>query len=392
MGVPEALFPRLPWDPRNPYPYYEHRRKEGNVVWDEDVGAWLVLGYRAARQILSDSGWIHPLSKPSVQAAMDPLGRELVNRNMLFVDGARHARLRASLGDVFAPRNISQLADAVASMADDIVGYVPSGTLFNFMDRIALPLPIAVAAAWLDVDANSLQLLRDQSPPISRMLGEFADATAVAEGVTGLAALLTEFLPIGAHRRQQPGDDLLSFIASDPELELEDVVMTSILLAVAGHETTANMLGTAMFRLLRPNDQGIRLVDGIDSEDPSLVTELLRLDGPVQSTARTASRAHVVEGVEIDVGQPAVVVLAAANRDPTIFEAPEQFRTGRPTPAPLSFSHGAHHCVGAALARLMIEVALRKTLARKPELAGDVVWREAAAIRGLKEVPLVFRS
>jgi cytochrome P450 len=102
--------------------------------------------------------------------------------------------------------------------------------------------------------------------------------------------LLTEFLPLAADRRSHSGDDLLSFIASDPDLLLDDVVITAILIAVAGHETTANLLGAAMIRSLTPMSDGTRIVDGLDPADPSLITELLRLDSPVQATARTVTR------------------------------------------------------------------------------------------------------
>lgn len=390
MTTPDAVMPRLPWDPHDPYPYYEHCRAAGDVVWDDGAGAWLVVGYHAARQVLSAPGWRHPLSDPRAQEAMDPLGRELVNRNMLFVDGDRHALLRGALGEAFAPRNVRELKTGVDVMADGIVGYVPTAVPFNFLAEVALPLPIAVSAAWLALDGSSVQLLRDQSPPISRMLGEFADPDSVAAGVAALAALLADFLPLAADRRKHSGDDLLSYVAADPELDLEDVAMTAILLAVAGHETTANMLGAAMIRLLQPDDRGVRLVDTVNAGDPSLITELLRLDGPVHSTARTAVDAHRIAGVDIAPGQGVVVVLAAANRDPAVFEAPHEFRLGRRAPAPLSFSHGAHYCVGAALARLMIDATLSRALARRPVLLGPATWRDAAGIRGLTDVPLVF--
>lgn len=160
---------------------------------------------------------------------------------------------------------------------------------------------------------------------------------------------------------------------------LDDVVVTAILIAIAGHETTANLLGAAMIRLA---DQPP------DAIDAALITELLRLDGPVQATARTATEDQRLGDVEIAAGQQALIVIAAANRDPAVFDRPEEFRPGRPG-LPLAFGYGAHHCVGRALAQLEISVALRRILARRPQLAGPITWRDTPAIRGPLSLPMV---
>jgi cytochrome P450 len=163
------------------------------------------------------------------------------------------------------------------------------------------------------------------------------------------------------------------------QLQLEEVVMTAILTAVAGHETTANLLGTGLVRLLTPEPDGTRLADHVD---PALVTELLRLDGPLQSTVRAATDNHVLGNVDIAAGQSVAVAVAAANRDPAVFTEPDRFRLDRTGPAPLSFGYGAHYCLGAALAQLELTVALPKILARQPAIAGSVSWRNTPAIRG----------
>jgi cytochrome P450 len=201
---------------------------------------------------------------------------------------------------------------------------------------------------------------------------------------------MAEFLPLAADRRVQPRDDLLSFIAADPALELEDVVTTAILIAVAGHETTANLLGTALIRLLTPGPDGVNLAAKIDPTDPVVITELLRLDGPVQATLRTAIEDTAVGGVVVNAGSTALVVVAAANRDPYAFDEPEEFRPGRTGAAPLTFGYGAHHCLGASLARLEITAALQKILARQPSLVGAPVWRATPAIRGPQTLPITF--
>lgn len=205
--------------------------------------------------------------------------------------------------------------------------------------------------------------------------------------------MLTAFLSMAADRRAHPGDDLLSFIAAAPDLLLDDVVVTAILIAVAGHETTANLLGAAMIRLLSAGPDGVRIADSLDRTnpvDPMLVNELLRLDGPVQATVRAATEDQHLGDVVIASGQQALVVVAAANRDPAVFDEPDRFRLDRGGPPPLAFGHGAHHCLGRALAQLETMVALRHILARNPRLAGAASPRDTPAIRGLLTLPVAF--
>jgi cytochrome P450 len=121
-----------------------------------------------------------------------------------------------------------------------------------------------------------------------------------------------------------------------------------------------------------------------------VTTELLRLDAPVQSTVRTATHDHRIGGVDVAAGQSVLVAVAAANRDPSVFEQPDAFRLDRTGPAPLSFGYGAHYCLGAALARLEVTTALPRILGRRPVLTGAVTWRDTPAIRGPLTVPTVF--
>lgn len=383
--------PRLPWDPAAPYPFYEQRRRDGDVVWDDSAQAWLVLGYHAARQVLGEPGWASdPRANPDTRAAIDSLGSEMVDRSMLLTDGASHRRLRDSVRDVFTPSFIDGLTDGVQTIAGSVIDYPTAGTPFDFMAEIALPLPLTVAAEWLGLDPDNADLLRAESPAIIRMLGALAGSAEINAGAAAFATLIAEFLPLAADRRAHPREDLLSFIATDRALELDDVVITAILIAVAGHETTANLLGAAMVRLLQSGADGGRLIDGLDPSDPALLSELLRLDGPVQATARTAIHDQRIGGVEIAVSQQVLVVIAAANRDPAAFDDPDQFRLSRTSPAPLTFGYGAHYCLGAALARLETTVALRRILARQPRLVGPVIWRDTPAIRGPLSLPVIF--
>lgn len=382
---------RLPWDAADPYPFYAQQRCGGEVVWDDTAKAWLALSYDAARQVLGGTGWSSdPLANPANRDSIDPISGDFTSRSMLFADGSIHQRLRGSVRDVFTPSFIANLSAGVESVVAAVTDHPRAGATFDLMSEIALPIPLAVVGEWLNLDPSTSALLRELSPVIIRMLGTLADTEEVRAGAGASATLMTQFLPLAADRRVQPGDDLLSFIAADPDLELDEVVMTTILIAVAGHETTANLLGAGLVRLLTPAADGVRLADTVDPTDPAVMTELLRLDAPVQSTVRTATFDQRIGGVDVAAGQSVLVAVAAANRDPVVFEQPDAFRLDRTGPAPLSFGYGAHYCLGAALARLEITTALPRILNRRPVLTGAVTWRDTPAIRGPLTVPIVF--
>ena len=341
--------------------------------------------------MLGDPGWTSdPRANPDTRAALAYLGSDMVDRSMLLTDGNNHRRLRDAVRDVFTPSFIAGLHDGVDAIAAAVIEHPGAGEPFDFMTDIALPLPLTVAAEWLGLDPGNADILREESPAIIRMLGALADADQINTGAAAFATLIAEFLPLAADRRAHPAEDLLSFIAADPALELDDVIINAILIAVAGHETTANLLGVAMIRLLQPDAAGSRLADSHDINDPAVLTELLRLDGPVQATARIATQDQRAGGAEITAGQRALVVLAAANRDPKIFDRAAEFRLDRRGAAPLAFGYGAHYCLGSALARLEIEAALRRILPRTPTMAAPATWRDTPAIRGPLHVPMVF--
>ncbi|MBN9634485.1 MAG: cytochrome P450, partial [Actinobacteria bacterium] len=300
MSTSDVAAARLPWDAADPYPFYETRRRDGDVVWDNVAQGWLVLGYEAARTVLGGSGWTSdPLANPVARASMTMMAPEFTKASMLFTDGADHDRLRGAVRDAFTRSTIAGLTEGVETIAAEVIAQAPTGEPFDFMSQIALPLPIAVVGEWLDLDPGHAASLRELSPSIIRMLGTLADPVEVAEGFGAAAALMAEFLPLAADRRAHPGDDLFSFIATDPDLSLDDVVVTAILIAVAGHETTANLRGAGLIRLVN---------EPVDAGDGAVITELLRLDGPVQSTVRTATENHRLAGADIAAGDSVVVV------------------------------------------------------------------------------------
>ncbi|CCC42920.1 cytochrome P450 [Mycobacterium canetti] len=391
MTIRSATGPRLPWDAADPYPFYERHRGVADPVWDDTAQAWLVFGYHAAQQVLGGPGWaIDPLANPNAGLAVDAASSELFKRSMLFADGTEHLRLRGAVRDVFTPSFITGLTAGVEAIAAAVIDHPRTATVFDFMTEIALPLPLAVMGEWLGLDVESSRLFRTLSSATIRILVPLATAEEIQTGAAALTRLVAHILPLAADRRSNPSDDLLSFIAADPDLQLDEVVMTALNTAVGGHETTAYLLGTAAIRLFTPRADGNRMLDELDPADPSLITELLRLESPIQATARTATQIQRIGDTEIAQGQQVIVVIAAANRDPAVFDEPDRLRLGRRGPAPLAFGHGPHYCLGAALARLQISVALRRIVARNPVVCGAASWDRSPALRGPVSLPMRF--
>lgn len=392
MTTLDSTASRLPWNPVDPFPFYADLRRHGDVVWDATARSWLVLGYHSARQVLGGPRWTHdPLNSPYAPAVRDIVSPELFRKSMLVNGGATHQRLRGATRDVFTTAFITGLEPGITAIAETVIGSLPTGEVIDFVSQVALPLPLAVIGEWLGIDADTSRLLGSHAPAVISMLLPLATTEEITAGAAASAALVAHFLPLLASRRTRPGEDLLSFIASDPNLSLEEAVMTAVHIGIAGFETVASLLGSAIVRLLTPGPDGTRLIDGLDLCDPPVITELTRLDGPAQAIPRTAMAPQRIGEIHIATDEQVVVVLAAANRDPTVFDEPDQLRPGREGPAPLTFGHGPHHCLGAALARLEFEVALHQTLARDPVLSGPITWRTTPAVRGPVTLPMVFR-
>ncbi len=176
------------------------------MVWNDTAGAWIVVSYDSARKVLGGTGWTSdPLANPLARQAFDPLGGEFTAASMLFADGPDHSRLRASVRDVFTRGFITKLTEGVEEIAAAVINQSASGEVFDFMSEIALPLPIAVIGEWLYLEPAIAELLRELSPAIIRTLGTLADTDELAAGAAALATLMTEFLPMAAHRRAHPG-------------------------------------------------------------------------------------------------------------------------------------------------------------------------------------------
>jgi pimeloyl-[acyl-carrier protein] synthase len=309
--------------------------------------------------------------------------------------------LRGLVARAFTPKRVADLrptAEAItAGLLDDIRVAVASGEVVDVIRALAYPLPVRVICALLGVpesDAASFTrwsraLVRSLDPSVLRS-AEVDAAIADAEG--DLAGYLEDLL---SFRRTRPGEDLLSALATveaDGDRILpKEVVDLALLLLVAGHETTVNLIGNGVLALLRAPDQ-LELLRRRPELVAGAVDELLRFDSPVQMTQRVAIEDVEVGGDRVRAGDEIALVLGAANRDPSVFPEPNVLDVTRDARRHVAFGGGIHHCLGAALARQQGHVALSALLTRfsRLELAGSPVRRPTFTLRGLESLPVVF--
>jgi cytochrome P450 len=231
---------------------------------------------------------------------------------------------------------------------------------------------------------------------LARTLDPILSPEILEAGDAATLAFIDYFKALVEKRRKDPQDDVLSALIAAEEqgdrLSEDELLATAILLLGAGHETTMNLIGNGLLALFRNPAQLEKL-----KADPTLiqsaVEEFLRFDGPVQMTARTALEPVEIGGRTIEKGQQAVIVLAAANRDPAQFADPDSLDIARKENPHIAFSHGIHYCVGAPLARAEAQIVFETLLRRMPKLrlqTEELEWRETVTLRGLKALPVGF--
>ncbi len=387
------LVPPEEW--ADPHPHYHRMRTATPIMavpeWDEFV----FTRWDDCERILRDPTMSSDPSHRRMEVPFMDFGGMERPRSMLMMDPPDHTRLRKLVSKAFPPRTVEQLRPHVADLVDEMLDDVdPSG--FDLIPSLAFPLPVTVICEMLGVPAEDRHLFGPWSSDASRMLdGDLDDAT-IQRGLMAFMQLVNYLNGIFDERRAAPRDDLLSAATGAEEegdrLSEEELRSTVMLLFGAGHETTMNLIGNGTVAMMRQRSQWERLVT-----DPSLaagaVEECLRFDGPVHLTGRTATVPSVVAGVEIEPGQGLVTLLAAANRDPARFPDPDRLDITRPDNQHLTFSHGIHYCLGAALARLEGQEVFKAMAQRFPtlELTEEPVHREHFVLRGYQAVHVAAR-
>ena len=374
----------------NPYPTYEESRGKP-VRWEEELNGWLVTGYADVAGALAD---------PRVSRGGGPqegdLLRRLLTRMMLFTDPPDHTRLRVLANRAFTPRRVEALRPRIAAIVDEQLAEVDEGE-WDLIEGLAYPLPVIVIAEILSLPPADRALFKRWSDDVIAVAAGVGDDHDRRERALRSAHALAEyFAALVTELKVHPNDTLLSGLVEAEEegarLTGEELLANAILLLMNGHETTTFAIGNGMLALLRHGDELARLRD--DSRlIGSAVEEILRYDGSVQMRGVSAGDDFVIGRAEIRAGETLWLAIGATGRDPRQFPEPNRLHIGRSPNRHLQFGIGPHFCIGAALARAEIQLALAGLLARfrRIELAADDIrWHEIAVFRGPKAVPLAL--
>ena len=398
-------------DPRtvtDPYPRYHHLRSEDPVRWNPGVNAWILTSYSdvyaalrddrlSAERITALTGLIREAGgKPAQQ-----LESTFLNM-MLFSDPPDHTRLRSLANKAFTPRVVEQMRSHIQGVVnillDDVQppGVQTPGSMEVIAD-LAYPLPAIVIAEMLGADAQNRDQFKKWSGDLAAFLGNIRTVSETYQAAIKSVSELIEYLrELVAQRRREPQDDLISALVQAEEkgdsFTEEELYSMCVLLIFAGHETTTNLIGNGILALLNNPDQLAKL-----RQDPSLlepaIEEIIRYDGPVQTTSRTALEPLEIGGNQIAKGDRLSLTLGAANRDPAQFPDPDRMDISRTENRHVGFGFGIHFCLGAALARMEGQLAIGAVIERMPGLrlkSADLVWRDNPILRGLEALPVAF--
>jgi cytochrome P450 len=401
----EPLFnPFAPGFTDDPYPQYAAVRAAA-PVYEHPFGFWLLTGYadvswllRAANLSVEDRNLA---DSPFVQLREATFGedaaRPVEEMSMLDRDPPDHTRLRKLVSKAFTPRAIQALRPRITELVDGMLDAAAARGRVDLVDALAFPLPFTVIAEMLGTPPADHERIRELSGTVVRSLEPVADpelAAAIMAADAELTAIAAEMI---AWKRDHPADDLLTALVNAEDggdvLSDDELVAQTLLLYIAGHETTVNLIAGGTLALLRHPGQ-LALLRRDPGLVPNAVEEMLRYDSPVQASRRITLEPVTLGDITIPAGAFVMASLGSANRDQD-FWGPDagELRLDRENARQhVSFGAGHHHCLGASLARLEACIAFEQMVNRFPGLAldGDVTWNGRINLRGPAHLPVAL--
>jgi cytochrome P450 len=376
----------------DPYPSFARLRRESPVLWHEPTGQHLAFSFALCNAVLRDRRFGRIWADKAPAERFEPFN--MLHRNqMMENEPPDHTRLRSLVAKAFARGHVERLRPCVQQLASDLLDKVADAGEFDLIGDFAEPLPVAVIAELLGVPEADRHLLRPWSGAIVKMYELGPTPRIEADAVAASEEFADYMRDLAARRRAEPCDDLISHLALAEErghkLSDDELVASAILLLNAGHEASVNAFGNGVVTLLDHPEQLSRL-----RADSGLVAgaieEMIRFDAPLQLFERTAREDIQVGDVTVREGERVAALLGSANRDPNAFVDADDFDISRQPNHHIGFGAGLHHCLGAPLARMELQISLPAMLDRFPrlQLAGVPVRRPTFVLRGYESVPL----
>ena len=395
-----AVFnPFIPSFKANPYVQYARARDYAPVYRSDALNAWVITSYEACNTILKDpeifssdpryaSGAI--AENVAREAEANPLGYV---RNVLTSDPPDHTRLRAIVNKTFTPKHIAALDGHISDVTDSLVESLRTESSFDLMADLAQPLPVIVIAEMLGIPSSERIRFKEWSTVVAGATELVPDPVELERRRVVTEEMVAYLGKIVDRRLSNPEDDLISAIVNDQDetgdkLTRDEAISFTILLLVAGNETTTNLIGNGMLALLNHRDVLDQVATNTDLI-PVVIEEILRYDSPVQGLVRVATRDTKVLGTPITKGDVLMCMLGAANRDPAAYSNPDTFIFDRREKRHLSFGHGIHFCLGAPLARVEAGTAFKRLFKEFSSFApvkGGLTRGVTLLLRGAEEL------
>jgi cytochrome P450 len=395
----QGLLVRLlePENRADPYPIYRQILDCGPLIMPESNLA-VFSSFEDCSDVLRHPATAVDRMKATAaqrQIAQGANPRPFGQPGFLFLDPPDHTRLRRLAQQAFAPKVVRGLESDITALVEKLLDDVVAAGRFEVIADLAHPLPVAVICRMLGVPIEDEPQFSDASALLAQGLDPFIAFTGASKGFPERMAagkwLRGYLADLVEQRRAAPRDDLISaLIAAEEEgdqLTTEEIVATCNLLLIAGHETTVNLIANAVLAMLRqPGEWGALAAD--PERAPAIIEETLRHDPPVQLVGRVAADDMKIGEVVVPKGDTMMLLFAAAQRDPSVFAAPDVFDPDREDNRHLAFGHGVHFCLGAPLARLEARIALSAVTARFPNarLVGEPTYKPNVTLRGIAQM------
>ncbi len=400
MGKPE-FNPFNPEFRAHPYPFYDDLRNQ-EPVHTTAFGMVVLTRYEDVSTTLKSADFSRDIEKYSTQATTEARQRRREmqrerTKSILNLDPPDHTRLRRIVSKSFTPSAMEKLRGRIEHLVNTALDHAQERGSIELIDDLAFPVPFQVISDLLNMPTERAEEMREWSQIITNSLEPTATDDELAQSDAALAQLVPYLTSIIEERRRNLGEDMLSSLITAEEagdkMTTDELMAFLVLLYIAGHETTVNLIGNSTLALLRHPDQAALVHQhGLSSQ---AIDELLRFDGPVQHTVRVPLKTvrYEVNGttIEIEPGTVVMTSLGAANHDPSIFDAPHELRLNRPNAhRHMAFASGIHYCLGSALAKLETEVAVGTLFQRFPTISilGTPSWRDRLTIRGVNQLQL----
>lgn len=406
----ETFDPLEPSHIQNPFGFFSRLRTQQPVYWNEQYSFWMLSRYRDVKTALQAPQKYSSVTRVAIERWRDKFpqsaradfdtGLRFFYGHLQASDPPEHTMQKQVLMKAFMSLVTGVVKTSLEHRVSQLLDKMECAGTFDFVKEFAYPLPSAVIFDMLGIPDEHRQLIRETSEMIVRFPGAVYTANAdlvqrIAEKATQAQAVLLQLV---AGRRRHPEEDLISSLVRPgggiDQMSDEDIVILSIFLLTAGHETTANLLGGSLRYLLQSRRQWERLIASPELL-PGAVEELFRFVSPVLWVARVLTEDVQLEDRVLRKGNQVILGVGSANHDPREFEDPETLDITRKNVHALSLGYGIHTCLGAALARMETQVALSALLQRMPGIQLKTTafeYQPVYFLRALKSLPVAVNE